>query len=56
MPVSLESIRLSVEFAKGAVPVVANGDAWSNIEAEKIREVTGVRGIMSARGLLANPV
>ncbi|KDQ10089.1 hypothetical protein BOTBODRAFT_36518 [Botryobasidium botryosum FD-172 SS1] len=54
-PVSLPSIRFAVEAAKGEVPIVANGDAWSTREAEQIRTITGAQGVMSARGLLANP-
>ncbi|KAG8858926.1 hypothetical protein FRB96_004746 [Tulasnella sp. 330] len=54
-PVSLESISFAVEAAKGVVPIVANGDAWSFVDSENIRETTGVQGVMSARGLLANP-
>lgn len=34
----------------------ADGDVWSYGEAKMIRETTGVQGVMSARGLLANPV
>ncbi|KAG8979299.1 hypothetical protein FRB93_010154 [Tulasnella sp. JGI-2019a] len=55
-PVSLDSISFAVESTKGAVPIVANGDAWSFVESEDIRKTTGVQGVMSARGLLANPV
>ncbi|KAG9035702.1 hypothetical protein FRB95_010767 [Tulasnella sp. JGI-2019a] len=54
-PVSLDSISFAVESTKGAVPIVANGDAWSFVESEDIRKTTGVQGVMSARGLLANP-
>lgn len=35
---------------------VLDGDAWSLEEAEMIRKTTGVRGVMSGRGLLSNPV
>jgi tRNA-dihydrouridine synthase 4 len=35
---------------------IADGDVWSRHDAEFIRGATGVRGVMSARGLLANPV
>ena len=55
-PVSLSSIAFAVEAAKGAVPMVANGDAWDLEEVKRIRTQTGCRGVMSARGLLANPV
>lgn len=33
-----------------------DGDVWSYEEAETIRRSTGTQGVMSARGLLANPV
>lgn len=36
--------------------MVANGDVFSLKEAEETRRVCGVKGVMSARGLLANPV
>lgn len=52
-PVSLEGIKFAVEAANGEVPCVANGDLWDLGNAKKMREVTGVRGIMGARGLLA---
>ncbi|KZT52133.1 FMN-linked oxidoreductase [Calocera cornea HHB12733] len=54
-PVNLPGISFAVEAAKGEVPVVANGDAWSLPEVVKIRNETGAQGVMSARGLLANP-
>ncbi|EJD04990.1 FMN-linked oxidoreductase [Fomitiporia mediterranea MF3/22] len=54
-PVSLSSIAFAVSAAKGAVPVVANGDAWDMNEVNKIRKETRADGVMSARGLLANP-
>ncbi|KDN48214.1 FMN-linked oxidoreductase [Tilletiaria anomala UBC 951] len=41
--------------AGGAVPCVANGDVWSLLEAREWRRRTTAEGIMSARGLLANP-
>lgn len=37
-------------------PSIADGDAWTRHDAESIRRATGVRGVMSARGLLTNPV
>ncbi|KAF8315893.1 FMN-linked oxidoreductase [Clavulina sp. PMI_390] len=54
-PVDLAGISFAVECGKGEVPIVANGDVWSYTEAEMIRKTTGVQGVMSARGLLANP-
>ncbi len=38
-----------------SIPVVANGDITSNAIAEKVWEITGVNGVMAARGLLSNP-
>ncbi|QRW04423.1 tRNA-dihydrouridine synthase 1 [Ceratobasidium sp. AG-Ba] len=55
LPVSLPAISFARECAKGAVPVVANGDAWGVTENELIRRETGCQAVMSARGLLANP-
>lgn len=54
-PVDLSSIRFAVECAKGRVPCVANGDAWTSEDVQMIRKETGVQGVMAARGLLANP-
>ena len=39
----------------GLVPCVANGDVWTLDDAIHHRKVTGCKGAMSARGLLANP-
>ncbi|KAB5596178.1 hypothetical protein CTheo_450 [Ceratobasidium theobromae] len=56
LPVNLPAISFARECVKGALPVVANGDAWSAKENEVIRRETGCEAVMSARGLLANPV
>ena len=37
------------------VPVIANGDIFSLEDAKKCQILTGVDGVMAARGLLANP-
>jgi tRNA-dihydrouridine synthase len=55
-PVNLEQIAFAQEVAKGEVPIVANGDVFSFEDAKRTREVCGVKGVMSARGLLENPV
>lgn len=55
-PVNLDSIRFAVDSAKGDVPCIANGDLFSVKEAEETRRRCNVQGVMSARGLLANPV
>lgn len=55
-PVNLDAIRFAVESAKGDVPCIANGDVFSVKEAEVARKRCNVQGVMSARGLLANPV
>eukprot|EP00048_Salpingoeca_helianthica_P021428 m.12199 g.12199 ORF g.12199 m.12199 type:complete len:311 (+) comp5971_c0_seq2:127-1059(+) len=52
-PVNIEAIRVVREALH--VPVIANGDVNSIADAAHIRERTGVHGVMSARGLLANP-
>ena len=54
-PVSLEDIRFANDAANGAVPVIANGDVFTLEDAQHTRSVCGVNGVMSARGLLANP-
>ncbi|KAE8268510.1 hypothetical protein A4X09_0g3835 [Tilletia walkeri] len=41
--------------AGGPIPCVANGDVFTLTEAHEWRRRTGAQGIMSARGLLANP-
>ncbi|EJT45654.1 hypothetical protein A1Q2_00858 [Trichosporon asahii var. asahii CBS 8904] len=53
--VSLAGIRFAVECARGEVPAVGNGDIWSLGDAHTMRAKTGVKGVMAARGLLANP-
>ncbi len=53
---SLPSIKFAVEAARGAVPVLANGDVWTRDDCERFKNETGANAVMSARGLLANPV
>lgn len=52
-PANFDAIKLVKSVVK--VPVVANGDCFSLDDAHKIAEYTGVDGVMSARGALANP-
>lgn len=52
-PVNLEAIRLIKSIAR--VPIVANGDIFSLDDVDRIVKVTGVDGVMAARGLLENP-
>ncbi|KAM0748026.1 FMN-linked oxidoreductase [Meredithblackwellia eburnea MCA 4105] len=54
-PVNLHAIKLAVEFAKGEVPCVGNGDIFTAEDARVMREKTDVQGVMSARGILGNP-
>jgi tRNA-dihydrouridine synthase 4 len=52
-PIDTGAIRLLADTV--GVPVVANGDIRSLGDALSIQQQTGVNGVMSARGLLANP-
>ena len=52
--VNLNKIKLAASFA--SIPTVANGDANSLDSSNFIRDFTGCDGIMSARGLINNPV
>lgn len=58
-PVSYDSIKFAAQEATtgsdGGVPTVANGDVFTLADAQKTRELCGVRGVMSARGLQENP-
>ncbi|GAA5973588.1 hypothetical protein JCM11641_007138 [Rhodosporidiobolus odoratus] len=54
-PVNLEALAFAASCAKGAVPVIANGDVFTKEDAEETRRKTKVQGVMAARGLLANP-
>lgn len=53
--VDLDAVRFAVEAARGEVPCVANGDLWTLADAQRMRDVAGVQGVMAARGILANP-
>jgi tRNA-dihydrouridine synthase 4 len=52
-PVDYDAIK-AVKDAL-AIPVVANGDIMTLVDAEAVYARTGVNGVMSARGLLSNP-
>jgi len=52
-PVSYEAVKMVKEMA--TVPIIANGNCFSLEEAIKWEELTGVNGVMSARGILQNP-
>nr|ACO12193.1 tRNA-dihydrouridine synthase 4-like [Lepeophtheirus salmonis] len=52
-PVDLEGVKMIKDAL--SIPVVANGDIKSLDDAYRVREVTGVDGVMAARGLLENP-
>lgn len=58
-PVSLEGIKFAREETRtssnGLIPVVANGDVFTLADANRTREICGVSGVMSARGLQENP-
>jgi len=52
-PVDLEAIKTLNEHT--TVPTIANGDIFTLKDAEECVRLTGVDGVMSARGLLENP-
>ncbi|KAL4226452.1 tRNA-dihydrouridine(20a/20b) synthase [NAD(P)+]-like protein [Mactra antiquata] len=52
-PVNHEAIKLIRQSV--SVPVVANGDIKSIDDANNVQSITGVHGVMSARGMLENP-
>ncbi|KAF2236751.1 tRNA-dihydrouridine synthase-like protein 4-like protein [Viridothelium virens] len=52
-PALIEATKLVKETV--SVPVVANGDAFSLEDVERIAQQTGADGVMSARGLMENP-
>ncbi|EGG00285.1 uncharacterized protein MELLADRAFT_93719 [Melampsora larici-populina 98AG31] len=58
-PVSYDSIKFAAEEATtgsdGGVPTAANGNVFTLADAQKTRELCGVKGVMSARGLQENP-
>ncbi|WRT66319.1 uncharacterized protein IL334_003274 [Kwoniella shivajii] len=54
-PVNLDGIKFAVETVNGQVPCTGNGDIWTYEDVINMRNKTGVKGVMAARGLLANP-
>ncbi|XP_047489093.1 tRNA-dihydrouridine(20a/20b) synthase [NAD(P)+]-like [Penaeus chinensis] len=52
-PVCLDAIADIKNAVK--IPVIANGDVRSLDDADRIQKVTGVNGVMAARGILENP-
>lgn len=54
VPVNLDAIKTIRRHIK-TVPVIANGDCFTLDDCNLIAEYTGVDGVMSARGVLANP-
>ncbi|KAK3544247.1 hypothetical protein QTP86_008707 [Hemibagrus guttatus] len=52
-PVHYDVIKVIKESLR--IPVIANGDIKNPGDVEAVCELTGVDGVMSARGLLANP-
>lgn len=52
-PVHYDAIKLIKDSI--GIPVVANGDIFTDEDAQRVVQQTGADGVMSARGLLANP-
>jgi len=52
-PVNLQAIKTIRESLN--IPLVANGDIKSVEDVQQVQEMTGVAGVMAARGLLENP-
>ncbi|XP_060759844.1 tRNA-dihydrouridine(20a/20b) synthase [NAD(P)+]-like isoform X1 [Neoarius graeffei] len=52
-PVHYDAIKIIKDSLH--IPVIANGDIKNPRDVESVCELTGVDGVMSARGLLANP-
>ncbi|KAG0149014.1 hypothetical protein CROQUDRAFT_654096 [Cronartium quercuum f. sp. fusiforme G11] len=58
-PVSYDAIKFAAQeattSADGPTPTIANGNIFTLADAQRTRELCGVRGVMSARGLQENP-
>ncbi|KAK2961408.1 putative tRNA-dihydrouridine synthase B [Blattamonas nauphoetae] len=52
-PVCMEAIKMIKEAA--SIPIIGNGDIFSDFDVQNMKEQTNVDGFMSARGLLQNP-
>lgn len=52
-PANFDAIKLIKSSV--SIPVVANGDAFSLADAERIAAYTGCNGVMAVRGILSNP-
>lgn len=52
-PANWDTIRLVKESL--SIPVVANGDVKCESDIRNVHQVTGVNGVMAARGILNNP-
>lgn len=53
IPADIDAIKLVASSVN--VPVVANGDCFTRVDAYRIAQHTGVAGVMSVRGILSNP-
>jgi tRNA-dihydrouridine synthase C len=47
--------RVPAIRAAVAVPVIANGEIWTPVDAERCRRVTGCDGLMLGRGMVCDP-
>ncbi|XP_070557671.1 tRNA-dihydrouridine(20a/20b) synthase [NAD(P)+]-like [Ptychodera flava] len=52
-PVNYDDIKVVKDSV--SIPVVANGDIRSLEDVQRVKEHTGVNGVMAARGILQNP-